>query len=391
MDNTGIQIGSKPRQRWGSTRIPFSRPAPSAYIWLAYSIFFFFEPIFRDSLRYWIECLAIYAVFLMMYVFLDIVEVKALKFTMLAGFVILGLAAFPFNAGSSTFFLYAGLLLPFMLESVAWVSALVLLDFALLVGEGVLLHYHFLNYSISAFFLLVGGVSNTWIARQKWMNQKLAMAHEEIQKLAAVAERERIARDLHDVLGHTLSVIVLKAELAGRLIDRDPRRAAAEILDVETTARSALAEVRETIGGYRSKGLAAELAMAKRTLDAAGVSLTYEVDALAAERPLDANKETVLSLAVREAVTNIVRHAEATECRMRLATTSDGFHALLVKDNGCHAVLREGNGLRGMRERVQALGGRFSLKSEQGTSLLVELPVASHFAVTTCATEQRTA
>ena len=249
-----VQIGSKPRRRWGRTRIPFSRPAPSAYIWLAYSIFFFFDPIFRHSVRYWIECLAIFAVFLMMYVFLDIVEVKALKLAMLGGFVVLGMAAFPMNAGSSTFFLYAGMLLPFMIESVGWVAVLVLLDFALLVGEGMLLHLHYMNYSISAFFLVVGAVSNTWIARQKWMNQKLAMAQEEIEKLAAVAERERIARDLHDVLGHTLSVIVLKAELAGRLMERDPKRAAAEIADVESTARTALAEVREAIGGYRAKG-----------------------------------------------------------------------------------------------------------------------------------------
>ena len=386
-----IQIGSKPRRRWGRTRIPFSRPAPSAYIWLAYSIFFFFEPIFRNSVRYWLECLAIYVVFLIMYVFLDIVEVKALKLSMLAGFVVLGMAALPFNTGSSTFFLYAGLLVPFMLESVAWVAALVLLDFALLVGEGMLLHFHFLNYAISAFFLLVGAVSNTWIARQKWMNQKLAMAHEEIEKLAAVAERERIARDLHDVLGHTLSVIVLKAELAGRLLERDPKRAAAEIADVESTARTALAEVREAIGGYRAKGLAAELAMARRTLDAAGVALTYEADAPVSERTLDATEETVLSLAMREAVTNIVRHAEATECRMRLATSSDGFHALLVEDNGCHAVMHEGNGLRGMRERVQALGGRFSLKSEQGTSLLVELPVGGGFIPSSCAAKNRVA
>ena len=386
-----VQIGSKPRQRWGKTRIPFSRPAPSAYIWLAYSVFFFFEPFFRGSLRYWVECLAIYAVFLMMYVFLDIVEIRALKLSMLGGFLLLGMAAYPFNPGASTFFLYAAFLLPFLLESVAWVAGLVLLDFGLLVGEGVLLHFHFLSYAISAFFLLVGAVSNTWIARQKWMNQKLAMAHEEIEQLAAVAERERIARDLHDVLGHTLSVIVLKAELAGKLIERDPKRAAVEIADVESTARTALAEVREAIGGYRSKGLAAEVAMARRTLDAAGVALTYEADAVVSERALDAAEETVLSLAVREAVTNIVRHAEATECRMRLGMTHDGFHALLVEDNGCHGVTHEGNGLRGMRERVQALGGRFSLKSEQGTSVLVELPAGGGFVPAGCATKQGTA
>ena len=119
------QIGSKPRRLWGSGRLPFSRPAPSAYIWLAYSIFFFFEPLFRHSLRYWIQCLAIYFVFLVMYVCLDVIEVKAVKLGLLGGFLVLGMATFPFNAGASTFFLYAGLLLPFLIESVPWIAVLV--------------------------------------------------------------------------------------------------------------------------------------------------------------------------------------------------------------------------------------------------------------------------
>ena len=134
---------------------------------------------------------------------------------------------------------------------------------------------------------------------------KLRSAQAENVELAAVAERERIARDLHDVLGHTLSVIVLKAELAGRLLARDTpeeaRRAAAEIADVEHTARTALAEVREAIGGYRSKGLSAEIEQARQTLRAAGVQL----ECAAAPPSLRAREETVLSLAVREAVTNI--------------------------------------------------------------------------------------
>ncbi len=189
-------------------------------------------------------------------------------------------------------------------------------------------------------------------------------------QLSALAERERIARDLHDVLGHTLSVIVLKAELAGRLMGRDDVRAAAEIADVERTARTALAEVREAIGGYRSKGLQAEVDQARMTLDAAGVALKCET----APPALKAREETVLSLAVREAVTNIVRHAHATECTMRFATTEDGFCLVEVADNGSFGVTKEGNGLRGMRERVQELGGRFRIEAERGTRLVIELP-----------------
>ena len=185
-----------------------------------------------------------------------------------------------------------------------------------------------------------------------------------------LAERERIARDLHDVLGHTLSVIVLKAELAGRLMGRDDVRAAAEIADVEKTARTALAEVREAIGGYRAQGLGAEVEQARRTLDAAGVSLVCD----SAPPQLKAREETVLSLAVREAVTNIVRHAHATTCTMRFSTTPDGFCALEVLDNGTHGITREGNGLRGMRERVQELGGRFRIDASDGTKLVLEVP-----------------
>ena len=349
-------------------------PKHVGYIWLSYSVFFFIEPVFRHDLRYWMKCLAIFAVFLVLYWALDMSRSGWFRLGILGGFVALGVAALPFNQGASCFSIYAASFLPFLLPSIPLVAALTALDLVMLVGEGMLLRKPMLSYAIPAFFLVVSGVTNVFIARGKRMDSKLRMAQEQIEELAAVAERERIARDLHDVLGHTLSVIVLKAELAGRLMERDPRRAAEEIRDVESTARTALAEVREAIGGYRAKGLGAELEAAKRTLDAAGVKLVC--DARPTERMLRAADETVLSLAVREAVTNIVRHAEATECRMRLETTVDGFHSLLVEDDGRHVVTREGNGLRGMRERVQALGGRFSLKSAQGTTLRIELPVA---------------
>lgn len=374
------QIDPAKGRGWRRFLPPLSRPSPGTYIWLAYSIFFFFEPLFRKDLRYWIKCLGIYVIFLVMYVALDVIEILAVKLSLMGGFVALGLLTFPFNQGASTFFLYAACLLPFMLESVPIVAVCIGLDFLLLVGEGLLLREDLLSYAIAAFFLLVGGISNISIARQKWMNHRLAKAQEEIVQLAAVAERERIARDLHDVLGHTLSVIVLKAELAGRLMQRDPERAAREIADVESTARTALAEVRETIGGFRSRGLAAELAAAKRTLEAAGVTLACNA-VPNAESNLRGTEETVLSLAMREAVTNIVRHAEATKCLMRFEQTGDGFHALLVEDDGAHSVRHEGNGLRGMRERVQALGGRFSIHSEHGTRLLIELPITAPVAV----------
>jgi len=345
----------------------------SGYIWLAYSAFFLIDPILSHNRRLWIESGVIYAIFLVIYVSYMKARTTRQRHGLLVAFYVLGVVSYPINTGGSSFFIYSAAFLPFVVASVPiFVTILIAQALGLLV-EGLLLHINPIALTLTVFLMGIVGVSNAFIARQKRADTKLRMAHEEIEQLAAVAERERIARDLHDVLGHTLSVIVLKAELAGRLIERDPQRAAQEIADVEKTARTALSEVREAIGGYRSQGLPAEMELARNTLQAAGV-------ALACESPLPhlhAAEETVLCLAVREAVTNIVRHARATHCRIRFTTSGDGYHSLLITDDGAHPKLHEvheGNGLRGMRERVQSLGGRLSITTDPGVTLLIELP-----------------
>jgi len=343
----------------------------TGYIWMAYSVFFFIDPIMRGQLRYWLICIAIYGIFVAMYVSYMRTRSVRQRYVLLAAFYVLGLVSIPINSGSSAFFIYSAAFLPFVVPSVPTVVAIMVAQCLGIAVQGLLMHINPITLAVSLFFTVVVGTSNIFVAQQKRSQHKLRRAHEEIEQLAALAERERIARDLHDVLGHTLSVIVLKSELAGRLLERDPERAAQEIAEVEKTARTALKEVREAIGGYRSQGLAAEVELARNTLQTAGV-------ALACESPLpklSAAEETVLCLALREAVTNIVRHAHATQCRMRFATTEDRFHSLRVEDDGPHPVKQEGNGLRGMRERVQSLGGRFSISSEHGTTLVVELPV----------------
>jgi two-component system sensor histidine kinase DesK len=344
----------------------------TGYVWLAYSAFFFVEPFLRHELRFWLECIAIYAVFLAIYIGFMHVRRPRQRQLLLAAFFLLGVASFPINPSSVSFFVYASCFLPFVVASVPAVIGLIALQCSIFVAEGLWLHMTPMFISTMAFIIVVVATGNFFIAQQKRADNKLRMANDEIEQLAALAERERIARDLHDVLGHTLSVIVLKAELAGRLIERDPQRAAQEIADVEKTARTALSEVREAIGGYRSQGLTAEMEMARNTLNAADVALSCE----SALPKLTVAEETVLCLSVREAVTNIVRHAQAKHCRMSFATTKDNYLALLIEDDGSHAVMCEGNGLRGMRERVQAMGGRFAISAHEGTALLIELPVA---------------
>ena len=341
-----------------------------SYVWLAYSVFFFIQPILRQDLNYWLRQSAVYAVFLALYVAYVEFEVTRVRLWLIAAMFALGAASLPFNTGGSCFFIYVMALLPFCVESMTVLLGVMAIEAATLFTEGYLTHRNPFDYAITGFFAVVVGVSNVFVAQRKRSDARLRAAQEENAALAAVAERERIARDLHDVLGHTLSVIVLKAELAGRLMGRDDARAAAEIADVEKTARTALAEVREAIGGYRAQGLRAEVDQARRTLDAAGVALVCD----SAPPQLKAREETVLSLAVREAVTNIVRHAHATTCTMRFATTDEGFCLMEVADNGAATITREGNGLRGMRERVQELGGRFRIDGGGGTTLVIEVP-----------------
>ncbi len=372
---------SKPQ----SAAVTQNRQRNWAWIWLAYTGFLFLDPIFEPSVAHWVGALGVFAVFLG--IFWGYVRTtdsgSPVRHWMIAATFVLGLVTFPWNQGASCLFVYAAAFIPFAVERIDRVLALMLAQCVVVLAEGwyctvhiehgSMFHIGWPNTIVAIFLMVVIGGGNIFFAEQKRADCRLRAAEEENVALAAVAERERIARDLHDVLGHTLSVIVLKAELAGRLVAADPARATAEIADVERTARTALAEVREAIGGYRARGLAAEIEAARRTLDSAGVTLVSESSA-GESAGLSAQEETVLALALREAVTNIVRHARATKCTLRFVTEA-GTRRLVLEDNGQHSAPREGNGLRGMRERVESIGGQLRLEHEQGTRLLITLPL----------------
>jgi two-component system sensor histidine kinase DesK len=262
-------------------------------------------------------------------------------------------------------------MVPFCVESQTAAVAGLLTIGSIGAIEGLLLHVGGWQLFYSALFPVIIGGGNTFFAERNRMNRRLRKANDEIEHLAKVAERERIARDLHDVLGHTLSVITLKSELAGKLIDRDPQRAGKEIREVEEISRHALSEVRDAIRGYRSKGLVAELAQAKCTLETAGVAVSCDASTT---MKLPAMQESVLTMAVREAVTNVVRHAQARTCSLRLEQRNGTCH-LDIEDDGRGGFQSEGNGLRGMRERVEMLGGTLIRDSRSGTKLAITIPV----------------
>ncbi|HEX3662405.1 MAG TPA: sensor histidine kinase [Acidobacteriaceae bacterium] len=342
------------------------------FIWLIYSVFFIIDPIERKTLSAWLGFAAAYALFLGCYFGIVWSRPQRLKLGFLAGMVILAVVYFRFNAGAAGMFIYVAALAPFATESIGFGVGAILVSALLTAGEGMYLHYSPWSWGICGAFCVTVGAANLVAAQRMRAGRRLGLAQEEIAHLAKVAERERIARDLHDVLGHTLSLVVLKSELAGKVIDRDPERARREIGEVEQIARKALGEVREAIRGYRAEGLAAEIDRARIILDAAGITLECQ----AKPPQFQPSEETVLSLIVREAVTNIVRHAQASHCRLDFLTNGHGT-ALVVEDDGRGGIRTEGNGLRGMRERVESMGGQLRIDSGQGTRLSIEIPPQS--------------
>jgi two-component system, NarL family, sensor histidine kinase DesK len=340
-------------------------------IWLPFTIWFFLDPLSRHAgLLGWAANTILGLVFILLYL-QAFSRPEPYKLLSILAMSLMAATLIPFNGGAIGFLIYAAAAGGFHTK-LRRVFGLVVLDLAIL-G----FYAHRLNLPIafwgSMFMLIVlVGFGNHFGALSHCASKKLRLAQDEIEHLAKVAERERIARDLHDLLGHTLSLITLKSELARKLVDRDPQRAKQEMQEVEHASRAALADVREAISGYRGHGLAAELIRARQTLETAGI----RVDCEAAEVPLSPAQESVLALSLREAVTNVVRHAQAQRCSVRLKREQEAC-ILEVADNGRGAVhAPEGNGLRGMRERLEAIGGSLQRKSEAGTCLVIHLPLA---------------
>lgn len=347
------------------------------YAWLVYLAILVVGPVLsRASALEWALTALGISSFLVLYFLGYHVRGRRLL-AVIAAITLLGVVFSPFNWGGSVFFIYAAAFLGRLgppRVGVRYLAAIV----AIVALEAWLVPLPPQAWLPGIVFsLLIGGV-NLHFGEVARAGARLRLAQEEVERLARMAERERIGRDLHDLLGHTLSLVTLKAELAAKLAQRDPVRAEIEMREVERISRQALAEVRRAVRGYRHLSLEAELSRARLTLGSAGLELELE----AAPVRLAAEAESALALALREAVTNVVRHARAGRCRIEVGPAGEEAR-LVVTDDGRGGEAPEGAGLAGMRERVEALGGRVEragATSGRGTRLTVVLPAADEAA-----------
>src|SRR5690625_890462 len=205
---------------------------------------------------------------------------------------------------------------------------------------------------------------------------QLEVAKERISELMVLEERQRIARDLHDTLGHKLSLIGLKSDLVGKLISRDPVRAEKELLDIRKTASAALNEVRDLVSDMRSTNIMKELTRVKQILKAAEIKLIIVgTPTFSSASPLT---ENVLSMCMKEAVTNVVKHSYAKVCQITFLSKTDSFE-IEVKDDGIGipgaGEHLPGSGLDGIRERLEFVNGNLKLEVSNGTTLKISVPV----------------
>ncbi len=258
-----------------------------------------------------------------------------------------------FRGGWSGVLVYCGVCAGWTLRWRILVPVLLALG-VFMVVSGALIGYAWADLGFLSFLTVALGFTMLAFRRLIATVVELRTARAEVARLAISDERLRISRDVHDILGHSLSVIALKAQVARRLMHTDPEAAAQAIGDVETVARDSLVEVRGMVTGYRQRSLADELQGARDVLDAAGIAFAVTRGNGVPPAPVD----SLLAWTVREGVTNVLRHSRAHHCEISLSSSDTGFTVAIVDDGVGGVANAGGSGLHGLRERVGAAGGR---------------------------------
>jgi len=210
--------------------------------------------------------------------------------------------------------------------------------------------------------------------RRMELEQKLDEANQHIKELVKREERVRIARDLHDTLGHTLSLLTLKSQLVQRIIASAPERARKEAREMETTSRAALKQARELVSDMKTATIAEELIHIQQILRAADITFEYMGGSDFSNIP--PVTQNIVSMCIREAATNIVKHSRATHCTISISQTDDKI-SITIKDDGMGMDQQKtpfGNGLRGMKERLALIDGALDVSTHDGTVLSIAVP-----------------
>jgi two-component system sensor histidine kinase DesK len=373
------QLGERVPQAPGTVRLVREPPSWLQYIWLIYVIFVFSPALSSTNDRTWLwPTVVSVPLFLYLYLrllrrFRDNVIPGRRALGVLWAIAALGYVLALFNDNANTYLIYCVAVAPFITHDLKRLLLLILAILGLYGLELLLIGMRPIVYGITCVVSIAAAVSNYMLVENRRKNAMLRLSREEVHRLGRIAERERIGRDLHDLLGHTLSLIAIKSELAAKLMDRDRAAAAREVAEVTHIARDALRQVRTAVAGIRAAALEHEIDSAKTLLQTAGVSLSFEREG----GMLPPEIETVLAMIIREAATNIQRHSSAENARIAVVTETGVGVLLSISDDGRGGITLRGNGLSGIQERVRSLGGTLEIESPrgEGTTLRVRLPL----------------
>jgi len=361
----------------------------SPYVWLIYLPLFFVPVIiFHQNPMDWVLTAVASLAFLGLYFHAYWVKSQNVIYH-IGAIILIGTLATFVTATACTLFIYAG----------AFCSKLNPLKYAVSVLIGLLLwiiaiswvfEFEVYFYMPALTFSLIVGILNIYQCALYQNKQELILSRKETQRLAQIAERERIARDLHDLIGHTFSVITLKADLAGRLIDKGQdknlEKARIEIKQLEEISRNALSQVREVVSGYRSSDLLSELANAKNVFGSVDIKFEYQFENIHEQQiDLDSVSNKELAIVLRELVTNIIKHAKASHVTVTIKH-ADGMIVLAIQDDGqgFEHSRHKGFGIKGIEERIKELQGFVNIKTGgeySGTLSEIALPMLKNSAI----------
>lgn len=341
-----------------------------SWIWLVFSLYYFvplyympFSPLAQVLL------IGVYCVFVSLYLWAITLKSKHVWLPVTA-ITLLAIVITPYSPGSSTFFSYIGFLVGFAYRTKTWLVVTGLLA-AIIAAMHFTFHYPFPYFAFPALSGLVTIGIIGYVEKLRMdarINQQ--KSHQEIEQLAVIAERERIARDLHDILGHTLSSIALKAELAEKLLKQEKHQQVQQHLsELHQIARNSLSLVRQTVSGYKHRGLSGEVMELCDKLRQNGFIVELNGDI----PQLTPRAETAIILALTELTTNVLRHSNGNHCQIEFQQSSDKI-LVCMRDNGEVKSLIPGNGLQGIQERLNALTGDLQSSIHKGCEFIISLP-----------------